>query len=70
MKTLILLAACCLAAGCKPMSPHQLVRELKNDPAIIVAKVVSIYGTASLTRIGVTTNNVTITPDGTITINK
>lgn len=42
MKKIAILTLC-LFAGCSPMSPHQLVRELKNDPAIVLGKVIQAY---------------------------
>lgn len=56
--------------GCSTANLSRLVGQLKNDPAIVAAKVTSIYGTAQLTRVGGSTNSVTVSPDGTISINR
>lgn len=56
--------------GCSTANLSKLVGQLKNDPAIVAAKVTSIYGTAQLTRVGGQTNSVSVSPDGTITINR
>jgi hypothetical protein len=73
-RTLILLSALSLSLFCSGcVSPSKLaavVEQLKDDPAIISTKVSTIYGTAYLTRIGGQTNSVTVSPDGTITVNK
>ncbi len=61
---LMLLSLC----GCSTTNITKLAKELSKDPAIISAKVSSIYGTASLVRVGVTTNRVTVSPDGTVTV--
>lgn len=66
MKTLLL---CSLLAftGCSNMP--KIVRALAKDQAIVSTKVVTIYGTAQLTRVGgVTNQTVTVSPDGTITV--
>lgn len=46
-----------------------VARALAKDPATVSVKINTIYGTASLVRVGVQTNNsVTVSPDGTVTI--
>ncbi len=52
------------------MAPHKLVKELGKDHSIFTGTVTTIYGMGRFTRIGETTNTVTVSPDGTITINK
>lgn len=67
MKRFLPILAILPLCGC--MSASKLVRELKNDPAIVNASINSVYGTVKFARVGVQTNNaVTLTPDGTITI--
>lgn len=71
MKNLALLALLLPAVvGCSTSNLSKLVGQLKNDPAIVAAKVTTIYGTAQLTRVGGQTNSVNVSPDGTITINR
>ena len=70
MKRLALLALLLPAVGCSTANLSKLVGQLKNDPAIVAAKVTSLYGTAQLTRVGGSTNSVTVSPDGTISINR
>ena len=69
-RALTVLCAAVLVTGCAPMSPHQLVKEMAKDRAVFTGSIASVYGTVKFTRVGETTNKVTITSDGTITINK
>jgi len=67
MKTILLtLAVIPLLTGCTSMA--KLAKELKGDPAIVVSKLGTVYGTHYLVRIGGTTNDVTVSPDGTVTV--
>lgn len=59
-----------LVSGCSTAGIARIAEQLKDDPAIVNAKVVTIYGTAHLTRIGGQTNTVSVSPDGTITVNR
>jgi hypothetical protein len=55
--------------GCSTAGLGKLARELKNDPAIVAVKAVTPWGNASLVRVGGQTNSVSVSPDGTVTIN-
>jgi hypothetical protein len=55
------------AGGCTGLSG--VARELKDDPAIVVVNVGSPWGQQKLVRIGGTTNAVSVSPDGTVSIN-
>ncbi len=57
-------------SGCATKDISRLVGQLKNDPAIVSAKITTLYGTAQMTRVGGQTNSVSVAPDGTITVNK
>jgi len=70
MKTLSLMAAALLLTGCSSTNISKLVNAMSTNSSIVVGKVSSIYGTATLIRIGGTTNSVTVSPDGTVTVNK
>lgn len=59
-----------LCAGCAPMAPHKLMKEVAKDRSVLTGTVTTIYGNGRFTRIGETTNSVTVSPDGTVTINK
>lgn len=70
MKTLALITLAALATGCASADKlATIANELKDNPAIISAKVNTLYGNATLIRVGNNTNSVTISPDGTVTIN-
>lgn len=56
--------------GCSSTNLEKVVMAAGNDQAIVIGKVTSVYGTASFTRIGGTTNTITVAPDGTVTVNK
>lgn len=69
-KTLIIVSLLALCAtGCTP-NLAKFAKELSKDPAIVNAHVQTVYGTVKFTRIGVTTNSITINPDGTVTVNR
>lgn len=72
MKSLVLIAALALIplTGCATRNLAASLKELGDDPAIVVGSINTVYGTAKLVRIGVTTNSVTVNPDGTVTVNK
>lgn len=57
-----------LLSGCAGLS--DLATQLKGDEAIVVTSINTVYGTAKLTRVGGGTNSVTVSPDGTVTINE
>ncbi len=68
MKRLLMIAPLFLV-GCSFSNLAKLSRALAKDPAIVSAKVTSIYGTAQMTRVGAWTNStITCSPDGTITV--
>lgn len=56
-------------AGCTP-NFAKVMNSLAKDPAIVSGSVQTVYGTGRFTRIGATTNAVTVSPDGTVTVNK
>lgn len=65
----LLLALLLAATGCSTANLAKLTEALAHDPAIVSAKVSSVYGTAQLTRVGSWTNaTITVSPDGTITV--
>jgi uncharacterized lipoprotein YajG len=70
MKTLTLIAAALLLTGCSSTNISKLVNAMSTNSSIVMGKVTSIYGTATIIRVGGTTNQVTVSPDGTITVNK
>jgi hypothetical protein len=59
-----------LGTGCAgPSRLAPLIAQLKEDPATVHVSVQSIYGTLKFTRVGGQTNNaVTVSPDGTVTL--
>ena len=59
-----------IGSGCSSTNITKLTQALSRDPAIVSAKVATVYGTASLVRVGSTTNTVTVGPDGTVTVGK
>ncbi|HYG23368.1 MAG TPA: hypothetical protein VEH04_11345 [Verrucomicrobiae bacterium] len=59
-----------LSTGCRSAGLVSLAEHLKDDPAIVSAQISSVYGTVKFTRVGGQTNSVTVSPDGTITVNK
>lgn len=67
MKRLLVLLPI-LLCGCSTTNITKLTNALAKDPAIVVVKVTSIYGSVSLTRIGSHTNAVTVSPDGTVSV--
>jgi len=68
MKILLLIVPCVMLTGCSSTNITKLVGALAKDPAIVSVRVSSVYGTVVFNRVGVTTNGVSITPDGTITV--
>ena len=61
----LLLLAC---AGCSTTNITKLTQALAKDPAIVVIKVGTVYGTINFTRVGSLTNGMTISPDGTVSV--
>jgi len=68
--TLSLIAVAIICSGCVGGQTAALVRALSKDPATVSAKIVTPWGTASLVRVGGTTNNVVVSQDGTVTLGK
>ncbi len=68
MKTLLLLSLLLLANGCTGLA--KVTKALAKDPATVAVKINTLYGTASLVRIGgmPTNSTATVSPDGTISI--
>jgi hypothetical protein len=62
------LLACLLLSGCSTTNITKLTEALAKDPAIVVVKVSSVYGTVNFTRVGSLTNGMTISPDGTVSV--
>lgn len=56
-----------VGAGCSGLSG--ISKNIKDDQAIVVVKVMTPWGPQHMTRIGGTTNSVTVGPDGKVTIN-
>ena len=65
MKLLALLLLC---AGCSTTNITKLTQALAKDPAIVVLKVGTVYGTINFTRIGTITNGMTISADGSVSV--
>lgn len=61
----LILIAC---AGCTSTNVTKLTQALAKDPAIVVVKVGTVYGTVNFTRVGTLTNGMTISPDGTVSV--
>jgi hypothetical protein len=55
-------------AGCSTTNITKLTEALAKDPAIVVLKVGTVYGTVNFTRVGSLTNGMTISPDGTVSV--
>lgn len=55
-------------SGCTSTNITKLTQALAKDPAIVVVKVGTVYGTVNFTRVGTTANGMTISPDGTVAI--
>lgn len=70
MKRIILATLTALAlTGCSSTNITKLTQALAKDPAIVVVKISSVYGTVAFTRIGSRTNEATtVSADGTVTI--
>lgn len=65
-KLFSLLSILSICAGC--YTPGSVVRQLKGDAAIVILEIGTPWGVQKVRRIGGTTNSVTISPDGTVTI--
>lgn len=70
MKTILALSLLLVLTGCSTTNISKLTQALSKDPAIVSVKVSSVYGTVNVVRVGTTTNSVTVSPDGTVTVNK
>lgn len=68
MKKLLLLAILSPFCGCSTTNITKLTQALAKDPAIVVVKVGTVYGTVNFTRVGSLTNGMTISPDGTVSV--
>lgn len=72
MKRILVLTALAALPLCGCMSSagfSKTIRELSRDPAIVSGTIQTPYGAARFVRIGGTTNSVTVSPDGTVTVN-
>lgn len=67
MKTLTLISLLALT-GCSSTNITKLTQALARDPAIVSARITSIYGVVQFTRVGSTNGSVTIGPDGTLSV--
>jgi hypothetical protein len=67
MKLLFFIALTGLC-GCSSTNITKLTQALAKDPAIVVVKIGSVYGTLSFVRVGSQTNGVTVSPDGSVSI--
>ena len=56
-------------SGCAAGSAAKFAKVLGNDKAIFVINAGTPYGTQKIVRIGETTNSVTVTPEGQVTVN-
>jgi len=67
-KLLLLIPLLLLCNGCSGIAG--VTRALAKDPATVTAKINTVYGTASLVRIGSLPVGTlcTVSPDGTVTI--
>lgn len=59
--SLFFLSGCASAAG--------VARALAKDPAIVIVRMGTPWGNQQITRIGVTSNSVAVSPDGSVTVN-
>lgn len=69
MKKLILIPLIALC-GCSSTNITKLTTALAQDPAIVSLSVTTIYGNIRMVRVGGSTNQVSVTPDGSVTINQ
>lgn len=53
-------------AGCA--NTPALLRALAKDPATVSVRIGTPWGTQMFTRVGGTTNSVTVSPDGSVTV--
>lgn len=70
MKAKLFLAVLVVVVGAGCQSSPALVRALAKDPAIVSARIVTPWGTQSFTRVGGSTNIVSVGTDGSVTVNK
>jgi len=56
------LSGCCAGVG-------KIAEQLKDDPALVILDIRTIYGTAHLIRHGSPTNTLTIGPDSALAVN-
>lgn len=52
------------AVACSTTNLADVVKAASGDPATVVVKITTVYGTATITRIGATNIDTTVTPDG------
>lgn len=57
-----------MCSGCSTAGMARITKELAKDPATVVLKVSTIYGTVNLTRVGCVTNGMVVAPDGTVSV--
>ena len=56
-----------LLCGCSPTNISNLVKAVAKDPATVIIKVSSVYGTVSYTRVGLLTNeSASVNSDGSV----
>lgn len=58
-----------VAASCGCTNTASLARALAKDPAIVSVRIGTPWGTQTLTRVGGSTNQVTVGTDGAVTVN-
>lgn len=69
MKLMLVVVLAIPLTGCVRSNLSELVGKMGNDNATVAAKINTIYGTGYVIRSNPTTNqDVTISPDGTVTI--
>lgn len=68
MKQILVLSFLLTLCGCSTTNITKLTQALAKDPAIVVVKVGTVYGTMNFTRVGSLTNGMTISPDGTVSV--
>lgn len=59
-----------MITGCSSTNITKLINAAGKDSAVVSGTVTSVYGTVKFVRVGPTTNSVTVSPDGTVTVNK
>lgn len=70
MKKLLLISVfSCLLSGVGCTGLTGLATQLKDDPALVKLDIVTLYGNGKFIRVGSNTNNIVISPDGTVNVN-